>query len=79
MSLKHCEVKSCKGVYEESIIYYCNLRLVNTPNYTITKEEYEKLEDKSNYHPVISERCSECNDDLETRLLNFIKENFIEL
>lgn len=70
-----CEVENCIGTYVRKTISYINLRKVNIPEYNISIEDYEKLDNKKGYHGVVSEKCNVCEDDLQDRLCAFIKEN----
>lgn len=67
-----CEVEGCTGKYITNILYYMNLR---SRNNQITIEEYKQLESKKGYVGVVDQRCDVCNDDLDKRLLSFIREN----
>lgn len=73
---KPCEVEGCEGTYTETLIGYCNLLKVNTPEYMISVNDYHKLETKRNYHAVISTECSLCKDDLDERLREFCQNLF---
>jgi len=70
-----CEVENCIGIYVTKTIYYVNLRKRNTPEYEVSIEDYEKLENKKGHCGVISETCNVCGDDLQDRLRSFIQEN----
>lgn len=72
---KNCEVENCTGKYQEKTISYINLRAVNTKDYEITVNDYNQLQTKEGYHPVIDTLCDNCGDDLGLRLVNFVKEN----
>ncbi len=74
--MARCEVKNCDGTYIRKIVSYSNLCKVNTPEYNLSIEDYEKLDNKKGYHSVVSEHCNVCNDDLELRLISFIHNNF---
>ena len=69
--MKNCEVKDCKGQYEDKILYYIKRRIRNK----ISIEEYNNLDDKKGYVQVISTHCNFCNDDLDKRLVDFIRSN----
>ena len=67
-----CEVESCTGKYITNVLYYIKLR---SRNNKITIEEYKQLESKKGYIGVVDQRCNVCNDDLDKRLVSFIREN----
>ena len=72
---KPCEVENCSGHYVTHILSYCNLRKVKTDKYNISVEEYNSLFDldKKGYHQVVESRCNVCNDSLDDRLIDFIR------
>ena len=76
MSNKKCEVKDCTGNYIRTVLSYANLKAVHTPDYEVSIEEYSKLENKKGYNAVTSYCCSVCNDNLDKRLVSFIRQNF---
>lgn len=67
-----CEVEGCTGNYVTTTLHYLKLCSRDT---TITIEEYKALESKKGYVGVIDQRCNVCNDDLDKRLVSFIREN----
>ena len=67
-----CEVEGCTGKYITNVLYYIKLR---SRNNQITIEEYKQLESKKGYVGVVDQRCNVCNDDLNKRLVSFIREN----
>ena len=67
-----CEVEGCTGKYITNVLYYIKLR---SRNNKITIEEYKQLESKKGYVDVVDQRCDVCNDDLDKRLVSFIREN----
>ena len=67
-----CEVEGCTGKYITNVLYYIKLR---SRNNQITIEEYKQLESKKGYVGVVDQRCNVCNDDLDKRLVSFIREN----
>jgi hypothetical protein len=73
MSKKPCEVKGCSGEYIRTVLSYANLNLVNTDKYQISIDEYKNLEVKKDYNAVVDEICNVCNDSLNDRLQNFIR------
>lgn len=73
---KPCEVTDCQGTYVETVIGYCNLTKVHTPDYMISVDDYHKLDTKKGYHAVVSTECSLCRDDLDKRLHNFCQNLF---
>ena len=73
-----CQVKGCDGVYETRIISYVNLDRVDTPEYEVSVEEYDKLENKKGYNRVINKVCNRCGDDLFKRLELYIKSHINE-
>ena len=72
---KPCEVENCSGTYVIHVLSYCNLRKVKTDKYNISVEEYNSLSesDKKGYHQVVESRCNVCNDSLDDRLIDFIR------
>ena len=72
---KSCEVENCSGTYVTHTLAYCNLRKVKTDKYNISVEEYNSLSesDKKGYHRVVESRCDICNDSLDDRLIDFIR------
>lgn len=77
MTNKHpCEVKDCNGTYVSKTLSYANLRKVRTPEYNISVEAYNALEDKKGYHAVVANVCNICNDSLDDRLVNFLKNDW---
>lgn len=72
---KPCEVENCSGIYVTHVLSYCNLRKVKTDKYNISVEEYNSLSDldKKGYHQVVESRCNVCNDSLDDRLIDFIR------
>lgn len=73
MSKKPCEVEGCTGEYIRTVLFYANLNLVNTDKYQISIDEYKNLEVKKDYNAVVDEICNVCNDSLDDRLQNFIR------
>src|SRR5574343_1749823 len=73
MSKKPCEVEGCSGEYIRTLLSYANLNLVNTDKYQISIDEYKNLEVKKDYNAVVDEICNVCNDSLNDRLQNFIR------
>ena len=71
---KPCEVTDYQGTYVETVIGYCNLTKVHTPDYMISVDDYHKLETKKGYHRVVATHCSICDDDLDVRLIEFCKQ-----
>ena len=72
---KPCKVENCSGNYVTHTLSYCNLRKVRTDKYNISVEEYNSLSDldKKGYHQVVESRCNVCNDSLDDRLIDFIR------
>ena len=72
---KPCQVENCSGTYVPHVLSYCNLRKVKTDKYNISVEEYNSLSelDKKGYHRVVEPRCNVCNDSLDDRLIDFIR------
>ena len=72
---KPCEVENCSGTYVTHVLSYSNLRKVKTDKYNISVEEYNSLPelDKRGYHRVVESRCNVCNDNLDDRLIDFIR------
>lgn len=75
---KPCEVEGCDGIYLDTVTKYVNRFTVRNDeeNSYITSEEYVLLEDKKGFHAVISTTCDKCGDDLNDRLIQFIRKNF---
>lgn len=73
MSKKPCEVEGCSGEYIHTILSYANLELVNTDKYQISIDEYKNLPSKKGYNAVVDDICNVCNDSLDDRLQDFIR------
>ena len=75
-----CEVENCSGHYVSHTLSYCNLRKVKTDKYNISVEEYNSLSnlDKKGYYRVVEPRCNVCNDSLDDRLIDFIRDVWIK-
>ena len=77
---KPCEVENCSGIYVPHVLSYCNLRKVKTDKYNISVEEYNSLSDldRKGYHRVVESRCNVCNDSLDNRLIDFIRNVWVK-
>ena len=77
---KPCEVENCSGIYVPHVLSYCNLRKVKTDKYNISVEEYNSLSDldKKGYNRVVESRCNVCNDSLDNRLIDFIRNVWVK-
>lgn len=74
---KPCQVAECDGSYSDTITEYVNRFIVrgDREKAYVTPEEYVLLQDKKGFHAVISTVCSKCGDDLNARLVQFIRGN----
>ena len=56
------------------------LERLKTDKYDISVEEYNSLSelDKKGYHQVVEFRCNVCNDSLDDRLIDFIKNVWVK-
>lgn len=75
---KLCEVEECDGIYIDTVTRYVNRFAVRNDKEKayVTPEEYALLEDKKGFHAVISTACNKCGDDLNDRLVQFIRSTF---